>query len=462
MVLRKHRTRIFIENEDFHVTLCKDGSDIELNALIIPGTQNRGGFKARHLSNVRSAVEKELEHLIDTYTPNLTYQVCIKCPCASHHEGDLLPGSEDTDDRCVAIREGKAKVICERSATEVIDCDLQLWYGVGKSTKDGTAADNVLNLSVANLDISQPESRCNRISSVLTVGHEWSNEKGGLAAIHRLTSSLAAKTGQKVHATVIEANEKEQQDAASQEVQLMLPIDDEGTDDKPSLVWLTKYHSYHYPSLKHMPGVNVVIGHLTTTSKAALDIQRECFPGKKVILFNHVLPEDTEVNRDNFTPTRVQEKEAILCNDVGRSNVVFSVGPRVYHHFENQFSMLTSVKHELFLPMPDEAFFQLTIKKPSTESQPQILTYGRIGNVAHLNGYDVIARGLSESADGIKKSRPTLSPLVWKITGVQEGQIQSAHDYINDHVTSGYLDWKLVPNGQWSRSNLPYRKAIFA
>ncbi|XP_070573138.1 uncharacterized protein [Ptychodera flava] len=272
-----------------------------------------------------------------------------------------------------------------------------------------------------------------------------------MATIHRLTSNLAAETGRRVNAIVIEANGEDKEDAESKGVHLMLP-DDTDPEEKPTLAWLTKYHSIHYPSLKKMSDVNVVIGHATTTSKAALDIQREYFRGKKVILFNHVLPEDTEVTRDDFTPTRVQQREATLCQEVSRCRVVFSVGPRVYHHFENKFSTLPSVKHELFLPLPAETFFQIGMKKPSITCQKQILTYGRIGHVNHLVGYDVVARGLSKYVTDLKKRKPTFNSPVWLISGIQEEGVRSASDFIKKHVTSGDLHLKVTFN--WSNSQI--------
>ncbi|XP_070572439.1 uncharacterized protein [Ptychodera flava] len=590
IVLRKHRARIFIKDYAFHVTLCKIESDVELKVLITPKMPGTTKFKPENIRSVKSVVEKELKYIIATYTPNLTYQVCIKCSCSSHRLGELLPGSEDTDDGCTAVKEdeGNLTVICQRSVTQVPYPDLTLWFSTEKvvhqSSQDvdntranlsslesetkrqsatypkqgkgfnsrntnmmcpqdqqsgkcqlshinslfnhldrqldsndikvltqllsgeqvpkrdgekiksgfdlfhylkdhGYISEDSLELlkemfseikrpdlrkeviqtemllkrekttqsspdadsALVHLCSGDPETITHSGGSVLTIFHEWGTQKGGIANVHRLTSSIAAETGQKVHATVLESNEEEKHDAASRGVKLILPKDDED-NDKPSKAWLTKYFSHHYPSLTEIPDVNVVIGHLPSTSKVTLDIHSKHKQGKKVILFNHALLEDIEVTRDELTPTRVKQKEVNLLTEVTRAHVVFSVGPRVYHHFEGKFSMLESVKHELFLPMPDEEFFRLRIKKPSTTCQPQILTYGRIDHMTHLEGYDVVAHGLSEYVTTLKTLKSTLNPPVWQISGVHKEQVQSARDFINKHVTSGDLVCKVVHN----------------
>ncbi|XP_070560276.1 probable serine/threonine-protein kinase qkgA [Ptychodera flava] len=149
MVLRKHRARIFIENDGFHLTLCKIGSDIELKALIMKEFKETVAFQPKLLNNIRSVVENELKNLIKTYTPNVTYEVCIKCQCPNHRPGELLPGSEDTDDRCVAVKEvkGKVKAICKIVAKELLYPDLKLWYGADteRPMKDNPDCLAVLN-----------------------------------------------------------------------------------------------------------------------------------------------------------------------------------------------------------------------------------------------------------------------------------------------------------------------------
>ncbi|XP_070573137.1 probable serine/threonine-protein kinase pats1 [Ptychodera flava] len=61
IVLRKHRARIFIKDDGFHITLCKEGSDIELKVLIMPDSQDSVDFKPDSITNVRIVVEREVE-----------------------------------------------------------------------------------------------------------------------------------------------------------------------------------------------------------------------------------------------------------------------------------------------------------------------------------------------------------------------------------------------------------------
>ncbi|XP_070565257.1 probable serine/threonine-protein kinase pats1 [Ptychodera flava] len=128
VVIRKHMARLYFQRNDFHLALCKEGADIQLKILVIPASDHHSSPKAKHVSKVRQLIEEDLGLVITTYTPSLVYKACFKCKCPNHRVGELLPGSEDTDDRCVPISEDRTTGICPRSAMPLKDKKLNMWY----------------------------------------------------------------------------------------------------------------------------------------------------------------------------------------------------------------------------------------------------------------------------------------------------------------------------------------------
>ncbi|XP_070557818.1 malignant fibrous histiocytoma-amplified sequence 1 homolog isoform X2 [Ptychodera flava] len=127
VVMRKVKTRIFIERHQLHVTICKEDSDIQLQVLIPSRAKHSIQLKLKDLRGIRLVVENELDNLISTYTPGLNYQASVKCKCRSHVVGELLPGAEDVDDRCIPISEKKTTVLCPLSALPSHGPDLDIW-----------------------------------------------------------------------------------------------------------------------------------------------------------------------------------------------------------------------------------------------------------------------------------------------------------------------------------------------
>ncbi|XP_070550745.1 uncharacterized protein [Ptychodera flava] len=280
---------------------------------------------------------------------------------------------------------------------------------------------------------------------ILIVGSEWGTQKGGLSTVNRHIGELAAEITEKVYATALEATREDIDDANSKGITLMLPSS-KGAPGKPDMSWLEYYSTVHFPDIKD-EDIDIIIGHLPITSTAALNIRDQLFESKKVILFNHVIPEDNEVHKSSWSPEKVQEKENALCKEASRAFVVFSVGPRMYSHFENKYRKYPSLRHELFLPMPDEKFFQITMKKPTADCKVQILTFGRVHGVANLKGYDLVAGALSKVAADYKKFRPNEDAPVWTIRGIPEGEGEQSREYIEKHVTCGDLQYNLYPYG---------------
>ncbi|XP_070550802.1 uncharacterized protein [Ptychodera flava] len=121
--------RLYFPDDDFHFTLCKEGADIQLKILVVPlSDQHPSPPQPKHVSNVRQLIEEDLHLVITTYTPSLVYKTSLKCNCPNHRLGELLPGSEDTDDRCASVSEDRTEGICPRSAMPLTDQKLNMWY----------------------------------------------------------------------------------------------------------------------------------------------------------------------------------------------------------------------------------------------------------------------------------------------------------------------------------------------
>ncbi|XP_070561077.1 uncharacterized protein [Ptychodera flava] len=474
--LLKHQARIY--KEGFHVTLRKRKADIELNILVSNGQPVTNA----EATAVRVLVERQLKYLIKTYTPGLSFRLCVKCPCKKHNPESNMPDSMDLDDRCVDIDQAghSLNAVCYKSVNPVPGCeeDMKLWFSPeyhvprqqsdtptqplrqspvmqtktrkhGQRTQDVCHDTKQLLEKKARIGISQRSERNVSGKKILLVNDEWGTTKGGISTVNRQVSQLVAETQQDVYVTALEACKEDKEDAESKGIHLLLPTEKHHSDKKPSVDWLTDYHSVHFPQIKQMKNVKVVIGHMPITGMAALKIKKDCFPSKKVkaVLFNHVIPEDTEIHKDEWTPTRVQKKEAELCSQAAMADVVFSVGPRMYSHFENKYRKLTSVKHELFLPMPDERFFAVSMKRPSLDCKIQITTFGRVTGVAHLKGYDLAAAALSRVVESLNRKKPDQDPPVWLIRGIPEGHGKESKEYIEKHITTGHLQCNLYPYG---------------
>ncbi|XP_077976889.1 putative serine/threonine-protein kinase pats1 isoform X2 [Glandiceps talaboti] len=133
-VLVKHRSRVPINNERIvQVTLCKNGSDIEMRVMSLGG-RHITELNPEMVTDVRETVEAELSALIKTYCPGLSYRASLKCPCEHHEPGKLIPGVDDIDDTCAAIDTSddgplrKGRVICSRSNIPFKEEDLRIWY----------------------------------------------------------------------------------------------------------------------------------------------------------------------------------------------------------------------------------------------------------------------------------------------------------------------------------------------
>ncbi|XP_070560262.1 uncharacterized protein [Ptychodera flava] len=128
VVLRKRAARIFIKRHQFHLTICKEGSDIQLQILSPSHGKPSIQPQPKDVRDVRIVVENELQFLINTYFPGSNYQASVKCRSSSHPVGELLPGAEDINDRCLPISLKEMTVSCKLCALPLEYPDLDFWY----------------------------------------------------------------------------------------------------------------------------------------------------------------------------------------------------------------------------------------------------------------------------------------------------------------------------------------------
>ncbi|XP_070536436.1 uncharacterized protein [Ptychodera flava] len=282
---------------------------------------------------------------------------------------------------------------------------------------------------------------------VLIINDEWGTSKGGVSTVHREISCLAKESGVEVFSTVLDASDADEKDAEEKGIKLITPTINPNLTEKykvPDLAWFILHRAY-FPKLRKLKNVKVVIGHVPITNDAVFEIKK-LFPSASVFLFNHVIPEDIDIYEDK-PPERVQEDESKILVAASNADAVFSVGPRIFDHFQNKFRALPrEPRHFEYVPRPEQQFFDVEMKKPSqTISRMRVITFGRIKGVEKLKGYDLVASALSKVTAALYDEQKT--SLVWVIRGVPEGEQEETMKFLKKNISSRYLDVKLYPYG---------------
>ncbi|KAI8500353.1 hypothetical protein Bbelb_219190 [Branchiostoma belcheri] len=226
---------------------------------------------------------------------------------------------------------------------------------------------------------------------VLLVNDEFGTSKGGISTINGQLWDLLTFAGAKVIITVLNATEEEKKEALSLGIDLILPTTTEGDKRTPTLNWLTYNHKSRYPNIPL--DINVIVGHADITSKAARNIRKDRLPLAKFILFNHVMPEDTEHYKSDDRVMTIEDKMDAIRKDTENADVVFSVGPTMYDYYKRQIRL--SKPHHLFLPKPSDIFSQMDVTYVETETKV-VLCVGRVKGVEKLKGYDLVAKAMDK------------------------------------------------------------------
>ncbi|XP_078662847.1 uncharacterized protein LOC144906452 [Branchiostoma floridae x Branchiostoma belcheri] len=240
-----------------------------------------------------------------------------------------------------------------------------------------------------------------------------------------------------VFSMVLQATEEDKLNAQQDGVELLLPkLDPDDPRTNPTPDWLTFDHNLKYP---HLPQkVRSIVGHTDVTSRAAVKIKKERYPDANVILFTEDIPEDTEYYKGDEKAMGIGKKEDSILEDAQEADVVFSLGNKIFVHFENQFRAIPASKrpqHVKFVPKPSKIFEDAEAEYKDTETMV-VLSIGRVKGVEKLKGYDLAAETLSFVAEKIK--------IKWHVIGFNKDDFE-ATKAILEHCKSANLQVTFLP-----------------
>ncbi|XP_078000121.1 uncharacterized protein LOC144452828 [Glandiceps talaboti] len=274
--------------------------------------------------------------------------------------------------------------------------------------------------------------------SVLILNDEWGTSKGGISSVHRCIAQQAKNAGFDVHVTAFDATNNDKEDAHSRGVNVIMA--DKAGSCEPNFDWLKMYHTTHFPTLSKIKNVKAIIGHVPITSRAALNIKKDCFPNARTFLFNHILPQATDMYKEVWDLGQTEVKLDDIVKEAEEADVVFSVGPMIFEEYETEYKGAdypNEITHKEFLPLPDDEFFKVNLQKPDTVFTPQVLTVGRVDK-DKLKGIDIAVDAMSSVAEVLYDAKASEEPTLW-VRGIQRDKQKQSTDFIDEHTSSGHL-----------------------
>ncbi|CAH1249856.1 TRIM3 [Branchiostoma lanceolatum] len=259
---------------------------------------------------------------------------------------------------------------------------------------------------------------------VLMLNDEYGTANGGISTIHRGMGCLLVSKGAKVYSTVLQATQKDKEDAAADGVQLIFPETEE-EDTDPNLTWLTRQHRTYYP---HLPStVDFIVGHVNITSRAARRIKEDRLSRADLVQVTHVIPEDVARYKSEEKELSIEEEKAGILEDLQYADVIFSVGPHLYDYYKNE--TREEERHYEFLPEPSDIFKYTQVKYVDTETKV-VLTVGRASGVEMLKGYDLAANAMGIVIDHLPHAK-------WRGRGVSAENFSASKAIIEANVKKG-------------------------
>ncbi|XP_078665356.1 uncharacterized protein LOC144907827 [Branchiostoma floridae x Branchiostoma belcheri] len=279
-----------------------------------------------------------------------------------------------------------------------------------------------------------------KVPIVLLVNDEYGTSKGGISTINcQASQTLQGKAV--VYATVLQLKvpEQDQEAANRDDVTLIGPVQ-LGKKTEPTLDWLTYYHREHFPNLPK--GITCIIGHADITDTAARNIKDDRYPQADLVTFTHVIPEDTEYYKGDSGDKAMdaEEKEKDMLEQVNNAKAAFSVGKRIFEHFE---SLYTGDKepqdHKIFLPKPSQLFLDIK-QKPRRKGELVVLSIGRVRNVEKLKGHDLVGTSMGEVVKIIKNAK-------WRVRGINKDDWKKSLEILEKALNSRELNPRLLRYG---------------
>ncbi|XP_019636854.1 PREDICTED: uncharacterized protein LOC109479344 [Branchiostoma belcheri] len=272
---------------------------------------------------------------------------------------------------------------------------------------------------------------------ILLISDEYGTSKGGVSTVNcEAGQTLEGKAV--VYATVLQLNvPKEDQKAADRDGVILIQPDPSGLTTAPTLDWLTHYHLHHFPNLPQ--DVTCIIGHADITDTAARDIKDKRYPEADLMMFTHVIPEDTEYYKGGRVAMKAREKEKDMLDKVDKAKAAFSVGRRIFDHFDNKYrGGKEPQSHHIFLPKPSELFLSAKVRPGGR--QKVVLSIGRVRKVEKLKGHDLVGESMRDVVKIIKNSR-------WCVRGINEDDFETSQKILEDALNSPDLNPTLLPYG---------------
>ncbi|CAH1266891.1 ANKRD28 [Branchiostoma lanceolatum] len=277
------------------------------------------------------------------------------------------------------------------------------------------------------------------ITSVLMVSDAYGTSQGGTSTVNRQVAQFLKHHGATVHSTALKASEEDKRCAEEDGVILHLPVQTARDKRTPSLEWLTEYHSIHYPYIPQ--DLDYIMGHVDVTSGAAKSIQENRCQHAKLVLFNHDMPEATEHYKGAEKAMAAWKKVGDILEDTKNADAVFSLGRKIYEHFETKYKSLGENKprkHLMFLPRPSAAFESISVKPGG--GQKTVLTVGRVTEVERLKGHDLAARAMGEIAEKIPN-------VTLRVRGIDEDDWEASKKILEENLQSDRIKPTLLPCG---------------
>ncbi|CAH1239452.1 MFHAS1 [Branchiostoma lanceolatum] len=280
---------------------------------------------------------------------------------------------------------------------------------------------------------------------VLLINNEYGTSMDSNSTINRQTAILLGKHAV-VYCTVLSKTKEGIEYAKVDQIKLLFPTQDpDDSEDKepPSLAWLTKYHQFRFPDLP--PDVSCIIGHVDTTDKAAQRIKDSRYPQARVILINHDIPEDTEAYMGPERAMGAGSKERRVVRKAEDTSVMmFSVGQRIYSHFDNQYRLLEDMqpeRHQMFLPRPSRTFQDIQVNPPGANTgELVVLSVGEVTAVDKLKGHDIAGRAIGIVGEKIRTVR-------LRVRGISKADWETSKRILEENLQSGTVKPTLLPYG---------------
>nr|XP_002731836.1 PREDICTED: uncharacterized protein LOC100368975 [Saccoglossus kowalevskii] len=275
--------------------------------------------------------------------------------------------------------------------------------------------------------------------SALIVGLEWWPNKYdlSLSLIQKDAAITVKRVVDKVYVTVLQATDEEITDARKIGIELILPKLKPGlSSNEPTTDWLVMHEAY-FPDLKNCQDIGLIISHahVNRTLHFARDIH-QIFPTAKLVTLVHHIPEETFA--DSQKPDESVKKENEILEYAGYSDLILSVGPKVFGHFNSKFKRLQNKGvHFCYLPSADDMFLQADISEPDLDTEMEILSVNLPSTRKTFNDYNIVARAMGKVANHYEydDSKPT-----WKICGISNADAPSCKTHLNSKASSPHLN----------------------